>query len=79
MNVDERTLRPAGDASMCALACPNCKQLWLTTARRGERFICRACRYAFEAGGESPFEAIRFGPATAGALARMASPNTAPD
>lgn len=47
--------------SLCALVCPRCSQLWVTTARRGEAFRCRSCRHPFRAGEESPFEAITAG------------------
>jgi hypothetical protein len=43
---------------MYGLVCPNCEQLWLTTASSGEQFRCRECRYAFRVGEDSPLSAI---------------------
>jgi hypothetical protein len=49
---------PESAAQMCALVCPNCSQLWLTSASFGEQFRCRECQYAFRAGEDSPLSPL---------------------
>jgi hypothetical protein len=62
MSFEEEYNGPDTVADMCALVCPNCAQLWLTTAHHGEPFMCRKCRHAFRAGEDSPLEVVGHGP-----------------
>jgi hypothetical protein len=71
---DQEQKRPGSVPQMYGLVCPNCEQLWLTTANPGEQFRCRECRYAFRVGEDSPLTTIE---ALAGLRARPDRSQTA--